>query len=280
MLLVFGSAACSSPATRDTWDRVQRTGIVRVGYAVEPPFALVDSTGRVSGESPELLRLVMAELGVDSIEWVGTRFGSLILELQQGDFDVIAAGMYITPDRARAVLFSRPTLRDPTALLIRATDSARLTTLADVARNRAARLAIIAGAAEERLALAAGLSPSQLRPVPDPTTGRAAVISGEADAFALSTVSLSLLRRTHPDSTALKVVPLSFPNDPQLHDIALGQPAYAVRLDDITLRSAIDRALGRVLGTPRHRAVQQRFEFDSTFDEPTNSQRPPSAPLP
>jgi polar amino acid transport system substrate-binding protein len=277
LMLFCGAISCASAEERSTWDRVRSAGIVRVGYAVEPPFALVDSTGRISGESPELLRLVMADLGVDSIEWVATRFGSLIMELQRGDFDVIAAGMYVTPDRARSVLFSRPTLRDPTALLVRVADSSRLSTLDDFVRTPEARLAIISGAAEERLARSAGLAPRQLRAVPDPATGRAAVLSGEADAFALSTVSLSHLRRTRQDSSGLAVIPLSFTNDATRHELSLGLPAYAVRLDDTELRTAIDRALDRVLGTPPHRALQRQFGFDSSFDAPAGSGRSTTA---
>jgi polar amino acid transport system substrate-binding protein len=266
LAFVWSASACTTVAERSTWDRVQSTGIVRVGYAVEAPFVVIDSGGRVSGESPEVLRLVMSELGVDSIEWVATRFGSLIMELQRGEFDVIAAGMYVTPERSRSVLFSRPTLRDPTALLVRREDVTRGFSLADFAADRQLVLAVIAGAAEEPLALAAGLEPAQLRSIPDPATGRAAVLSGEAQAFALSTVSLTSLRRSRADSNALQVVPLLFPHDSALRQQALGQPAFAVRLDDVGLRDAINRALSKVLGTPAHRTIQQRFGIRDLFD--------------
>jgi polar amino acid transport system substrate-binding protein len=266
--------ACASTEQRSTWERVQRTGIVRVGYAVEAPFALVDSTGRVSGESPEVLRLVMAKLGVDSIEWVATDFGSLILELQRGDFDVVAAGMYITPERAQSVLFSRPTLEERVALLVRRPDTAQLPSLDAFVADRRRRLAVIAGAAEEGLALAAGLDPDQLRMVPDPATGRAAVRAGEADAFALSTVSLTLLQYTRGDSTDLAVMPLRFPDDPAIQAMSLGRPAYALRHDDTSFRDAINGALATVLGTPAHRAVQRRFGIDSLVDTQVTG-RPP-----
>lgn len=268
--LIFGalalgvlSSACATPEERSTWERVSRTGIVRVGYAVEVPFALVDSTGHVSGESPEVLRLVMKNLGVDSIEWVATEFRSLILELQRGEFDVIAAGMYITPERERSVLFTRPTLRDPTALLVRSADVEVGGSLEAFATDRQARLAIIAGSAEEQLALAAGLAPDQLLNVPDPTTARVAVQSQNADAFMLSMISLAHLRRTRADSADLAVVPLAFPNDTALQEMAQGRPAYAVRLDDTDFRDALNGALNEVLGTPAHQIVKQQFGIEN-----------------
>ncbi len=278
--LASWAAACTSTEQRSTWERVQRTGIVRVGYAVEAPFALVDSTGRVSGESPEVLRLVMRELGVDSIEWVATGFGSLIMELQRGEFDVIAAGMYITPERARSVRFTRPTLNDRVALLVRRPDAERLTTLDAFVADRRRRLAIIAGSAEEGLALAAGLQPSQLRTVPDPATGRAAVRSGDADAFTLSTVSLTLLRDTRGDSADLSVIPLAFPGDSAMEAMALGRPAYALRLGDTTFRDVIDGALAKVLGTPAHRDVQRRFGIERLVDTPTARAQDAASPTP
>lgn len=272
--------ACAATSERSTWERIRATGIVRVGYAVEAPFVVVDAAGRVTGESPEVLRLTMARLGIDSIEWVATGFGSLIMELQRGEFDIIAAGMYITPERSRSVQFSQPTLRDPTALLVQRENAGTLRSLGDFAADRSRRLAIIGGAAEEQVARAAGLDSNQLYPVPDPATGRAAVVSGDADAFALSLVSLTHLRRTRVDSGALTVLRLAFPDDPAMEALALGRPAYAVRQDDADLRDAIDTALATVLGTPAHRTIQRRFGLGTDSLLPSTDERPSSVPPP
>jgi polar amino acid transport system substrate-binding protein len=260
-LVMMGMFACA-PSEQSTWERVQQTRIIRVGYALEPPFAYLDSSGRLTGESPEILRHVMSELGVDSIEWVAAPFRSLIMELQQGDYDIVAAGMYRTPERALAVAFSHPTMRDPTGLLVRREDSLRVTSLDDFVRDRRLRLAIIGGAAEERLALAAGLSSTQLRDVPGPNTGRAAVLAKHADAFALSVISLSRLLASRSDSADLAVRALDFPHDSELADMALGQPAFAFRRDDVALRRAVDAVLTDFLDSPAHHALLQRFQLD------------------
>jgi polar amino acid transport system substrate-binding protein len=275
-MLTVATSACVQTEERSTWDRIRATGIVRVGYAVEPPFVLVDSTGRVSGESPEVFRLVMADIGIDSIEWVATEFGSLIRELQRGEFDVIAAGMYVTPERESLVLFTRPTMIDTAALLVRSDNVTPLTDLAQFIGMPKRRLAIITGAAEERLALAAGVAPSQLLAVPDPGTGRAAVHSGEADAFMLSEVSLARLRRSRSDSADFAVIAVRVPEAKALSDMALGRPAYAVRRDDAALREAIDQGLARVLGTTAHSAVRERFGL--TVEDTSAPRRTPAPP--
>ena len=38
--------------------RIARTGVVRIGYAVEPPFAFVDAHGRGTGVSPGVGRAI------------------------------------------------------------------------------------------------------------------------------------------------------------------------------------------------------------------------------
>ncbi|MBV9773809.1 MAG: transporter substrate-binding domain-containing protein, partial [Gemmatimonadetes bacterium] len=70
-------------------ERIRREGVVRIGYAPEPPFAFRTADGRVTGESPEIARAVFRRLGVTRIRWVQTEFRSLIPELKTGRFDVI-----------------------------------------------------------------------------------------------------------------------------------------------------------------------------------------------
>src|SRR5690606_16634992 len=67
---------------------------LRVGYAIEAPYAFLDEDGRVTGEAPETARWVARRLGRGEPEWVLTEFGSLIGQLQEGRFDVIACGLF------------------------------------------------------------------------------------------------------------------------------------------------------------------------------------------
>jgi len=116
MLLLLSAlflVACENSeqaAHKNTLEHIQSTGVVRVGYANEAPDAYMDSAmGKVTGEAPEILRVIMQRMGVTQVEAVLTEFGSLISGLKAGRFDVIAAGMYITPARCREIGFSEPT---------------------------------------------------------------------------------------------------------------------------------------------------------------------------
>jgi polar amino acid transport system substrate-binding protein len=120
-----------------TLERIRREGVVRVGFANEAPFAFIDtSSGRLTGEAPEIARVVFSRLGVGEIEGVLTEFASLIPGLKAGRFDVIAAGMYVTPERCREVAFSQPTYAVGEAFLVAAGNPLQLHGYEDV-RDRA-----------------------------------------------------------------------------------------------------------------------------------------------
>ena len=78
----------------------QENGIT-IGIANEIPYGYEDEeTGEVTGEAPEVARVVLDELGITDREFVVVEFGALIGGLQAGNFDMIAAGMYIGPPRS------------------------------------------------------------------------------------------------------------------------------------------------------------------------------------
>ncbi len=116
--------------------RLRKQGFVRVRYADEAPFAYVNpKTGKLTGESPAVLRVVMAKLGIKHLKGVLTNFGSLIPGLEAHRFDIIAAGMYITPARAREVLFSNPTFALGDGFVVRKGNPLDLHTFADAASS-------------------------------------------------------------------------------------------------------------------------------------------------
>src|SRR5690606_16636318 len=111
--------ATGTASAETTLERAQRTGTIRIGYANEVPYAYIDLQGKVTGESPEIAKAVFAQLGVTKIEPVLTEWGALIPGLQARRFDVIAAGMYITPARMKQVLFADPHYQMRDTLLVR-----------------------------------------------------------------------------------------------------------------------------------------------------------------
>ena len=80
-----------------TLEKAKREGYLRVGFANEAPYGFATPDGKLTGESPEVVKAVLKKIGIGEVDGVLTEFGSLIPGLQAGRFDLIAAGMFITP---------------------------------------------------------------------------------------------------------------------------------------------------------------------------------------
>ena len=59
-------------------------------------------------------------MGIAEVDGVLTEFGSLIPGLKAGRFDIIAAGMFVKPDRCAQILFSEPTYAIGQAFAVKA----------------------------------------------------------------------------------------------------------------------------------------------------------------
>jgi polar amino acid transport system substrate-binding protein len=242
----FGSAAWSWKAPPDSLNAIERTGIVRIGYAIEPPYAFVDRTGRVSGEGPETAGLVAARLHWQ-VEWIQTAFESLIPELLGGRFDVVAAGLFVTAQRERIVRFAAPELHVASGMLFRAETATQPQSYADLLHKR---VAVIAGSAEEQ---ALRYMAVRLVVVPDAQAGLTAVDSRLVDVLALSFPTVRAMAAKRPSLRAARV-------DPHTSGHCV---AAAFRPDDVRLATAWDRAQANVLGTPAHLQALTRLGFEA-----------------
>ncbi len=188
------SAAALSLYMRSAQDRalerIRKAGVIRIGYAVEAPYAFLTPEGKVTGQSPELARRLAQRLGIKDIQWHLSEFGALITDLKEGRIDVVAAGMFITRERGEQVSFSEPVFHVRPALLVAKGNPKRLHSYQDALADGRIRLAVLTGAVEGDALRRAGLAERQLVMVPDAQTGRVAVETGMADGLALSSPTI------------------------------------------------------------------------------------------
>ena len=98
-----------------TLERAKSAGFVRVGFANEAPFGYADARRQADrrGAGGRQGR-PRQKMGIAQVDGVLTEFGSLIPGLKAGRFDIIAAGMFVNPERCardrllRALLRHRP----------------------------------------------------------------------------------------------------------------------------------------------------------------------------
>lgn len=185
----LGAAGCSRVATASTkrggelLDRLRAAGVVRLGIAGEIPFGYIDKNGELTGEAPELARVIFKRLGVDRVQPVPTEFGSLIPGLNSQQFDAVAAGMYVNPERCEQVIFSDPDYQMLDSFIVRKGNPKGLHDYKDVVEKKA-KFATGTGYAEIQYAVEAGYKESDILIVPDQVAGLNAVEAGRVDVFA------------------------------------------------------------------------------------------------
>ncbi len=252
LALAFSLGSLFDP-TETTEDRIARTGVIRIGYAVEAPFAFQDEQGRVTGEAPELARAIWQRLGVQRIEWVQTDFASLIPQLRAGRFDQIAGGLFIRPDRERLVAFTSPSVCLQPALLVRQDNPLHLHGFTDIAQHDGVRLAVITGAVEGGDAVRAWVPADRIIAYPNPDLAIRAMRLGLADALSLSGPTVQRLADTHPDMQRALPFDSAF--------VRPGCGAFAFRKTDQKLCRQFNQTLEIFMGSEEHLRLLQPFEL-------------------
>lgn len=246
---------------QDSLRTITRLGRVRVGYAIESPFAFVDRSGRLAGEGPETARLAARLLQWET-EFVQTRFDALISDLRDGRFDLVAASLFITPDRERLVRFARPELRVAAGLLLGKGADHEPGSYDELVRSSRLRTGVVAGTVEE--AALQGIRGRGLVVVPDAHAGATAVETGLIDALA---VSYPTARTLAAPRQALHAVRMSGKEGGSL-------VAAAFRPGDRRLAATWNVALGKVLGSDEHRQLLLALGFDPALDVPLLAANP------
>ncbi|WP_329457738.1 ectoine/hydroxyectoine ABC transporter substrate-binding protein EhuB [Streptomyces sp. NBC_01497] len=212
LLVVPGAlAACSKTSTSagsgdDVLAKLRKQGYVRVAYAGEAPYGYTEG-GVLKGEAPTLHAHIFKALGIDKLKPTLSDFDSLIPGLQAGRYDVVSAGMAITPERCANVLFSEPEFISPTAIMVKKGNPKKITDLPS-AKAAGVTVGVMAGAVEASYAKAAGIPASKIKTLQNQQDGADAVKGGRVDAFVLTGISLRWLAKTNP---TLEVTPTFVP---------------------------------------------------------------------
>lgn len=234
---------------------LQEAGSITVGVANEIPYGYEDeSTGEVTGEAPEVARLVFAELGVENMEAQVVEFGALIAGLQAGNFDMIAAGMYITPERAEEVLFSDPDYCVLESMLVPEGNPDGLTNYNSVA-DTDVRLAVASGTVNVEYAVDAGIPEDQIVEFAGIEDQYDAIAAGRVEAVSGTILTV----QQHADvMEGFEALP-SFPAlDAEGNEI-LGCGGFGFRHEDADLRDAFNEQLNAFQETGEVQAIVEEF---------------------
>ncbi|HET7676175.1 MAG TPA: ectoine/hydroxyectoine ABC transporter substrate-binding protein EhuB [Gammaproteobacteria bacterium] len=254
------SRSGESDAGKGTLAQMKDAGTARIGYANEAPYAFLDvQTNELTGEAPEIARVILQRMGIPTIDGVLTEFGALIPGLKAKRFDIIAAGMYILPQRCQQIAFSNPTYGIGEAFIVKAGNPEDLHSFADVAHDAGATLGVVTGAVERRYAKKTGIPDDRVKVFPDAASALAGVESGRVDAYAGSSLTMrDLLNKAGKADVAL-AAPFT---DPVIDGKSVrGYGAFGFRKTDRELLEQFNKELANFIGTPEHLKLVTPFGF-------------------
>ncbi len=109
VMIALGLAAADAGAalSGDTLSEVKKKGVLVAGVRDSlPPFGVIDKrTGRNIGYDIDYVNAIAGRLGV-KVKFVPTTPETRIEQLRNGEIDIVAASMTVTPERAKQVDFS------------------------------------------------------------------------------------------------------------------------------------------------------------------------------
>jgi polar amino acid transport system substrate-binding protein len=238
-------------------ERARNAGALRVGISGERPYCYVDTDGTVTGAQPEVAKVVLGNIGIAGLQAVQVPFTELIPGLRSGQFQMVTAGMTVTPDRCAEVAFTRPDFVAPPAFVVPEDNPRDMETFDDVARS-SVTLAVLDGAIELEYALAAGVPAARLLVVDDPSDILQAVADDDAAAGALTRISLvDELRRNA--GSGLEVTDAIRP----VVDGRVPVPAaaFAVQTGETELLAAFNEELTALQRSGEWLRITERFGF-------------------
>ncbi|HUF51352.1 MAG TPA: transporter substrate-binding domain-containing protein [Longimicrobiales bacterium] len=255
LIVALALAGCGGIAAEGELDTARAAGL-RVGFATERPYAYISASGEVTGEAVETFRHTAAELGIEPM-WVPLEFGELLSALESGRIDVIASGMFITPERAQRVRFTLPTVCVGTAVVLRQDAPAGIVVPADLPACETCRFAVLSGSVESDVVRALGVG-DRTEHLPDLSTAAAALELGRADILLISAPTARQLVAAYPSLQLVEPAARSAGDAPAA---GTGCAAFALRRDQAELADSLDARLRDFIGTPAHLDLLRSFGF-------------------
>jgi polar amino acid transport system substrate-binding protein len=253
--------ACSKTDTGsgNRLDALKSSGKITVGIAGEQPYAFQDK-GKLTGEDPTVQEAIWKAIGIDKVEAKQVSFDALIPGLNAHDFDVIAAGMFINPDRCKQAAFSEPMYCAPNAFMVPKGNPDHISDFESVAKA-GIKLGVFSGAVEGDYAKSAGVASGKIVTVPDMSTGVTQLQQGRIRAIGLTSITLNWALKQDPSINAEVTDPFT----PVVNGKEqLGCGAAVFRKGDTDLVDAFNAELKKLKDSGKLADLIEPFGFEGT----------------
>jgi polar amino acid transport system substrate-binding protein len=264
------SFAASASLHAATGDRPLAGKTFIVGIANGPPWSYRDQDGHIKGYSPDVVRAALEPLGA-KLDFVIADFSGLIPALIASRFDIVAAGVAITPARCKQVAFSEPDLAVGDGLLVPKGNPRNLHSYADFAKSPDLHLGGARGSENPKNALAAGVPQDQMVYFASSDAMISALLSGRVDA---TTVSAPIAARIAASENLKGGIERALPFEGVKHSD--GKPAQmftatVFRQDEGELKELLNAQLGKLKQDGSLLQIMEQYGFSSAELPPSNA---------
>jgi polar amino acid transport system substrate-binding protein len=265
-------AACGDDDTAGggLLEQLESQGSITVGIAGEEPYAYLEG-GELTGMDPSVQKVIWGNLGIDDVRAQQVDFDGLIPGLAARRFDVVAAGMFITPERCGQAAFSDPVYCAPNAFLVPPGNPDTISDFKSVA-DAGIKLGVLGGAVEGIYAEETGVPSSDVVEMPSTRDGLLQLEQGRVGAFGLTSITLKDILKKNPDTD----VELTEPFTPVIDGKEqLGCGAAVFRKRDRDLRQAFNRELAKLKESGELLEIIEPFGFgpETTPPDDVTTQR-------
>ncbi len=255
---IFATSLTSASA-QNLLARVKAGESIAVGTANEAPFSSISASGELEGSDIALLNAILAKMGTAKTAGSLTEFGALIPGLLASRFDIIAAGLYISPERCQQVAFAEPIFAIGNTFIVPAGNPKKLHSFDDLIKNPSLKAGFTIGSRLRTTAIEAGVPEDQLAPFPDGPALIAAVKAGRVDAVLFPALSAQALLDKAKDPAVERAIPFKDP-------IIKGKPAvsygsFAFRKDDAAFVNAFNALLVPFVKSQEYAEMMRPFGF-------------------
>jgi polar amino acid transport system substrate-binding protein len=268
VILAIGVAGCgnssgSTDQETSTLEKAKKAGRITVGFANEKPYAYATADGKLTGEAVEVARVILKRLGIKEMDGVLTDFGSLIPGLKANRFDIITAGMYLTPERAKEVDFANPDYSIGEAIAVKKGNPLNIKSYEDIKENSKIKVGVMGGAAESKYLESVGVSSSQIKVYSDNPASLEALQAGRVDVITMTGPSLKAVFDTAKPKNVEQVEDFEQPMIDGKSVRSYGATVF--RKDDDEFREAFNKELEKMKQSGELLDILKKFGF--TEDE-------------
>jgi polar amino acid transport system substrate-binding protein len=259
--LVLAAAVWAGAAVaQDTLARITADGSARIGIANERPYGYVETDGTVAGSVPDIVRAALAPHGVTELEPQIVDFNALIPGLNADRFDIIAAGMYINPQRCEAIAFTNPITRAGYGFAAKAGNPKGLHSVADVVASPDAVVGTQTGSAQVEALATAGVPQDRTVLFANATEALAGLRADRVDVIFFPGLELGALLATADDPAVERVTPFEQATN-EAGEPAYGYAAFGVRKGDDALREVLNQEIARLISSGEMLEIISRYGY-------------------